>query len=67
MRFWTLEMKCTQYWICGEGAFKNARAMVFLKVERGGQKFSGRYRKTRSLRGAAAPDLLSLPRKACKK
>ena len=40
--FWTLEMKCTQYGICGEVAFKNARAMVFLEVGRGEQKFSGK-------------------------
>ena len=29
--FWTLKVKCTQYGICGEVAFKNARAMVFSK------------------------------------
>jgi hypothetical protein len=34
--FWTLEMKCTQYGICGEVAFKNARAMVVLEL---GKKF----------------------------
>jgi hypothetical protein len=45
IRFWTLEMRCTQYAICGEVAFKNARAMIFLKVRRGGQRFSGRPRK----------------------
>jgi hypothetical protein len=33
--FWTLEMKCTQYGICGEVAFKNARAKVFLEIGRG--------------------------------
>ena len=29
--FGTLKMKCTQYGICGQVAFKNARAMVFSK------------------------------------
>ena len=37
--FWTLKVKCTQYGICGELAFKNARAIVF-RVGWGGQKFS---------------------------
>jgi hypothetical protein len=29
--FRTLDVKCTQYGVCGEVAFKNARAMVFSK------------------------------------
>ena len=37
--FWTLEMKCTQYGICGEVAFKNARAMVFWKSGGAGTSF----------------------------
>jgi hypothetical protein len=36
---WTLEVKCTQYEICGEVAFKNARAMIFLKSSRAGNNF----------------------------
>ena len=38
-KFWTLEMKCTQYGICGEVVFKNARTMVFLKVGGTGKRF----------------------------
>ena len=64
--FWTLEMKCTQYGICGEVAFKNARAMIFLKVGRGGQRFSGGSKKFRSLCGAVVPNKLFLPPKARK-
>ena len=37
--FWTGEMKCTQYGICGEVAFKNARAMVFLEAGEAGRGF----------------------------
>jgi hypothetical protein len=35
-------MKCAQYGIYEEVTFKNARAMIFLKVGQGGQKFSGK-------------------------
>ena len=52
--FWTLEIKYTQYGISGEVAFKDARALIFLIVGQGGQKFSGRPRKSRLLCGAAA-------------
>jgi hypothetical protein len=45
IEFWTLEMKCTQYGICEEVAFKNARATIFLEV---GQ---GKSRKSQFLRG----------------
>jgi hypothetical protein len=31
--FGTLEVKCTQYGICGTIAFKNAKAMVFLNSD----------------------------------
>ena len=62
--FWTLEMKCTQYGICEEVAFKNARAMAFLQVGWGGQRFSGRSKKSQFLCGAIAPDQIFLPRKA---
>ena len=31
IRFETLKMKCTQYGICGQVAFKNASTLVFLK------------------------------------
>ena len=62
--FWTLEMKCTQYGICGEVAFKNARALVFLEVRQGGQKISGGSKKSRFLCGATAPARIYLPQKA---
>ena len=64
MGFWTLEMKCTQYGVCGEVAFKNARAMVFWEVGRGGQWFSGWSTKSRLLCGTDAPDKLFLPKMA---
>jgi hypothetical protein len=40
-------MKCTQYEICGEAAFKKARAMVFFnEVGQGGQQFSVVFKKS---------------------
>jgi hypothetical protein len=44
----TLKVKCTQYGICSQAAFKNTRAIFFfgfragLKKFRAGQKFRGR-------------------------
>ena len=32
IEFETLKVKCTQYGICSQAAFKNARAMFFLKL-----------------------------------
>jgi hypothetical protein len=29
--FWTLKMKCTQYGLYGQAAFKNARAVLFFE------------------------------------
>ena len=37
--FWILKVKCTQYGICGEVAFKNARAMIFSKSGEAGKVF----------------------------
>ena len=51
-------MKCTQYGICGEVAFKNARAKVFLEA---GQRFSGGFRKFKFLCGATTPNRIFLP------
>ena len=31
---WTLKMKCTNYELYGQKAFKNARAILFFKVGR---------------------------------
>ena len=59
--FWTLEMKCTQYGNCGEVAFKNARAMIFLKVGWGGQKFSDGSKKSRFLLGQLPPPKYTSP------
>ena len=35
--FWTLKMKCTQYGLYGQAAFKNLHAIFILKVERNRQ------------------------------
>ena len=35
--FWTFKMKCTQYGICGQVAFKNARASVIFFQSQTGQ------------------------------
>ena len=44
--FETVNVKCTQYGICSQAAFKNARAMFFLFVfGRGGHMFSGGFEK----------------------
>jgi len=63
--FGTLEMKCTQYEICEEVAFKIARAKVFLKVMQGRHKFPGASKTSRFLCGwAVAPACIYLPPKA---
>jgi hypothetical protein len=38
-------VKCTQYGICSQAAFKNARAMFFFVFGRGGRLFSGGFEK----------------------
>jgi hypothetical protein len=38
--FEALKVKPTQYGICSQVAFKNARAMFFFEVGRGGHQFS---------------------------
>ena len=38
--FWTLKMKCTQYGVYGQVAFKNANAILFFEIGRSGQQFS---------------------------
>ena len=45
--FWTFKMKCTQYGICGQVAFKNARAsVIFFQSQTGQAKvFSGMVQK----------------------
>jgi hypothetical protein len=36
--FWTLKMKCTQYGLYGQAAFKNARAILFFEFGRSRQE-----------------------------
>jgi hypothetical protein len=43
--FETLKVKCTQYGICSQAAFKNAIAMFFFFFRAGGQLFSGGFEK----------------------
>ena len=46
--FSILKMKCTQYGLYGQAAFKNARANLFLKVGRsrkGARASSGQWRR----------------------
>jgi hypothetical protein len=59
-------MKCTQYEICEEVAYKNIKAMVFMEVKQIGQRFLGGTRKSRFFCGANAPHRLFLPPKACR-
>jgi hypothetical protein len=40
-----LKVKCTQYEICSQAAFKNARAMFFLKLGGAGNNFRSDYKK----------------------
>jgi hypothetical protein len=42
--FETLKVKCTQYGICSQTTFKNAR-VIFFVFGRGGQLFSGGFEK----------------------
>jgi hypothetical protein len=58
IEFETLKVKCTQYGICSQAAFKNARA-IFLVFRRDGHLFSGGFEKIRAgakiSRGGLAP------------
>jgi hypothetical protein len=56
--FETLKVKCTQYRICSQAAFKNARAMIFSKLGRTGSNFRAGLKISRAgqkFRGRAAP------------
>jgi hypothetical protein len=60
--FETLKVKCTQYGICSQAAFKNARAMFFSKLGRAGNNFWSVSKKFRagakiSREGCPRPDL----------
>jgi hypothetical protein len=46
--FETLKVKCTQYGICSQAAFKNARAMFFLKLGRAGSSFRSGSKESRA-------------------
>jgi hypothetical protein len=37
--FWTLKVKSTQYGLCGQEAFKNAKAILFFKSSRASNNF----------------------------
>ena len=39
-----MKVKCTQYGICSQVAFKNARAMCFLKLGKAGNNFWVRFK-----------------------
>jgi hypothetical protein len=62
--FETLKVKCTQYGICSQAAFKNARAMFFV-FGWDGQLFSGRFEKNpgggRNLAGGLPPPGYDIP------
>jgi hypothetical protein len=62
IRFETLKVKCTQYGICSQAAFKNARAKFFLKLGEAGSNFRSGSKKSRagakiSREGCPRPDL----------
>ena len=62
MGFETLKVKCTQYGICSQAAFKNARAMLFLKLGGTDSTFRSGSKKSRagakiSREGCPRPDL----------
>jgi hypothetical protein len=46
--FETLKVKCTQYGICSQLAFKNARAMFFSKLGGAGSNFRSGSKKSRA-------------------
>jgi hypothetical protein len=62
--FGTLEMKCTQYEICEEVAFKIARAKVFFESHAGQAEVSGRIQNIPVSLWAVAPACIYLPPKA---
>ena len=53
----TLKVKCTQYGICSQAAFKNVRAMFFLKLGRSGNNFQS----GQNFHGKVAPPGLDTP------
>ena len=59
--FWALKVKYTQYGICNQAAFKNARAMFFLKLGWAGNNFRSGSKISRD--GWPRPDLT--PLKVC--
>ena len=62
--FWTLNVKCTQYGICGKVAVNNARAMVFSKLAEAATSFQSGPQNPDFFSGAAAPKRIHLPGKA---
>ena len=46
--FETLKVKCTQYGICSQAAFKNERAIFFLKLGEAGSNFRADSKKSRA-------------------
>jgi hypothetical protein len=63
--FETLKVKCTQYGICSQAAFKNARAMFFLLSGGAGSYFQAGLKKIQagaeiSREGCPRPNLESL-------
>jgi len=62
IEFETLKVKCTQYGICSQAAFKNVRAMFFSKLGGAGSSFRLGSKKSRagtkiSREGCPRPDL----------
>ena len=53
--FWALKVKCTQYGICSQAAFKNARTMFFSKLGGVGSSFQSGSKNSRE--GYPCPDL----------
>jgi hypothetical protein len=67
--FETLKVKCTQYGICSQATFKNARTMFFFVFGRGWQLFSGGSEKIpgggKNLAGGLPPPGSNTPISLC--
>jgi hypothetical protein len=59
IEFETLKVKCTQYGICSQVAFKNARAMFFSKLGGAGSNFRADSKK---IAGGLPPPRSDIPR-----
>ena len=58
IEFWAFKVKCSQYGICGQVAFKNTRVIIiYFEIRQGGQQLSIKIQKKLKLKIGGAPAL----------